>query len=342
MEHRIRCATLTGYPQLASSLDLNPADLMSGLGLDIADLTVPDRWIPAAPAVRLLELSARECGRQDFALLLSEYRRFSTLGPISVVIAQEPDLRSALAVLCEHEGTYNGALQMELTEGEPATVRVWLELGEPAPTRQGVELAAAALVGVVRELVRGDWEPLSACFSHPAPADLRTHRRIFGRGLRFDQGFTGLVFPARDLDLPVVTSDPSLRPYARRFLDAVPRPRAETVVDDVRELIEVLLPTGCCSVSQASHALGVTPRTLHRQLAEQQQSFSSLLHETRARSAERLLANDRYLLTEVSQLLGFTAPSAFSRWFRQRFGMSPSEWRDRSRSVVGDPPSRFP
>ena len=43
--------------------------------------------------------------------------------------------------------------------------------------------------------------------------------------------------------------------------------------------------------------------------------------------AERHLANDRNSLTEVSELLGFTAPSAFSRWFRQRFGVSPNEWR---------------
>jgi AraC-like DNA-binding protein len=55
---------------------------------------------------------------------------------------------------------------------------------------------------------------------------------------------------------------------------------------------------------------------------------------TRAAWAERYLANDRYTLTEVSELLGFTAPSAFSRWFRQRFGMSPTQWRDTSRHAA--------
>ena len=43
--------------------------------------------------------------------------------------------------------------------------------------------------------------------------------------------------------------------------------------------------------------------------------------------AERYLAAERYSLTDVSEMLGFTAPSAFSRWFRQRFGVSPTQWR---------------
>jgi len=37
-------------------------------------------------------------------------------------------------------------------------------------------------------------------------------------------------------------------------------------------------------------------------------------------------------MTDIGELLGFTAPSAFSRWFHQQFGMSPSEWRATSRA----------
>ena len=60
-------------------------------------------------------------------------------------------------------------------------------------------------------------------------------------------------------------------------------------------------------------------------------SFSSLVNDTRATLAERYLANDRYSLTDVSQLLGFMAPSAFSRWFRGRFHATPTEWRHTAR-----------
>jgi AraC-like DNA-binding protein len=92
---------------------------------------------------------------------------------------------------------------------------------------------------------------------------------------------------------------------------------------------------GRCSTHQVARSLGVTPRTLHRQLAAEGQSFSAIVHETREALAERYLSADRYSQTDVSELLGFTAPSAFSRWFRQRFGVSPTEWRATSRRSAG-------
>jgi len=55
------------------------------------------------------------------------------------------------------------------------------------------------------------------------------------------------------------------------------------------------------------------------------------VHATRARLVERYMPNDRYSLTEVSQLLGLGAPSAFTRWFHERFSISPSDWRRAAR-----------
>lgn len=93
----------------------------------------------------------------------------------------------------------------------------------------------------------------------------------------------------------------------------------------------MLLPLGRCSTLQVARSLGLTQRTLHRQLAAEQQSFSSIVNASRAALAERYLTDDRYTLTDVSQLLGFTTLSAFSRWFRGQFGVTASQWRDITR-----------
>jgi AraC-like DNA-binding protein len=52
--------------------------------------------------------------------------------------------------------------------------------------------------------------------------------------------------------------------------------------------------------------------------------------DARASLAERYLAVGRYTVGDVSALLGFAAPSAFSRWFSRRYGLSPSAWRAES------------
>jgi AraC-like DNA-binding protein len=328
MRPGVRTATLDGYLGLARSVGLDPARILTNAGLAVADLAVPDKWVPAAVVSRVLERSANESGVEDFGLRLAGLRRLATLGPLSVVLSQEPDLRSALGLLCRYEHSYNEALRMRLDEdGDLATMRLWFEFGEPAPTRQATELATAALLGIVRELLGRQWEPLSICFTHRAPESLDGHRAVFGPRLQFGHEFSGLVFYAVELDAANMASDPLLRPYADQLRQALGAPPAATVTGQVTQLVEMLLPVGRCSTHHVARSLGVTQRTLHRKLAAEGQSFSAIVHTTREALAERYLSADRYSQTDVSELLGFTAPSAFSRWFRQRFGVSPTEWR---------------
>jgi AraC-like DNA-binding protein len=334
---RIRTNTLAGFAELARSLQLDPAALMAGVGLDIAELELPDRWIPAAPAARLLDQSAQLADSPDFGLRLAALRHLGTLGPLSVVLRDEPDLRSALDLLITYQRSYNEALHLRLREtGGQATIETWLEFAEPAPVEQALDLVMAALLGIIRTLVRSDWQPLTAAFSRRSPPDAGPWHRLFGPGVAFDRELTGLVFPARELEAPVVTSDRSLRPYTQQFLRRVvapPSPAEATDVAEVVEALEFLLPLRRQSMRQVSRLLGMAPRDLQRYLSERGETFSSVMHATRARLAERYLPNERYTLTEVSQFLGFEAPSAFSRWFRQQFGTNPSEWRRSARSA---------
>jgi AraC-like DNA-binding protein len=335
----IRTATLTGYPALARSLGLDPAALMAEVGLAASDLEAPDRWLPGPPAARLLELSAQRSGCGDFGLRLAEHRSLGTLGPLSVVLRDEPDLRSALRLLTRYDRLYTGVLDLRLIEDDDlATVQIWLHFGEPVPTRQALDLTAAIVVGLVRALVRSDWTPHTTSFAHPAPADPGPYHRVFGAHVRFDQEFTGLTFPSRDLAAPVVLSDASVRPYSQQFLLTLVAKQPRTSSAQVREVIETILPEGHPSIGAVAGHLGVSPRALRKRLSGERTSFSTLVHETRKALVERHLADDHYSLTQISGQLGFAAPSAFSRWFLQQFETSPSEWRRAARDGGGPQP----
>ena len=336
MRPLVRSATLDGFAGLARSLDLDAAQLMRDAGLDPADLAAPDTWISAVAVSRLLEASAAASELPDFAIRLAELRRLSTLGPLSVVLREEPDLRSALTLLLRYMHSYNEALRMRLDESaEIVTIRLWFEFGEPAPADQARALGVAALHGIIRECVGDGWRPLAICFQHRAPTDLETLHRVFGPGLQFEHDFTGLVMYARDLDAHNTLSDPLMAPYAQQFLESLVVPRAQGSTERVRELVELFLPLGKCSVDQVARTLDMDRRTLHRHLADDGESFSSILCSTRAGLAERHLGNDRYSITDVAYQLGFTAPSAFSRWFQQQFGVSPRAWREATTASAG-------
>jgi AraC-like DNA-binding protein len=324
---------LTGYAELTASLGLDPHRLASSVGLHLADLDAPDRWLPAGAAARLLEVSARLSGCADFGLRLAAHRQLGTLGPLSVAIRDEPTLGAALDLLIRYRHTYNEALHMRLhAQGELTSLVMWLEFGEPAPVRQASDLAMGAHLGIIRALVGLDWMPESASFTHDAPDDPTPYVRLWGPRLRFEHDVTELQFRTTDLGTEVLTSDASLRPYTREFLLKVVPPGAETAAAQVTEVVELLLPLGTCSVEEVGRQLGLSPRELRRRLAQEGESFSSIVGATRACHAERHLQDGRRSLTEISQLLGFAAPSAFSRWFAQRFGTSPSAWRIAART----------
>lgn len=328
MQPDVRAASLNGYVELTGSLGLDPAALLAQADLEVGDLATPDTWIPAVKAARLLHASSEACERDDFGLLLSERRRLSTLGPLGMVLREEPDVRSALELLLRYERSYNEAIHLELAEsGGLATVQIRFEVGQPAPTQQATDLVVAALVGILRIFLGSDWKPMAVCFAHAPPQELATYQRLLGERLQFGHAFTGVVLSSADLGRPNTASDPTLRPYAQQLLSSLPTARPDTTADRVRELVEVLLPMGRCSVEHVARSLGVDRRTLHRHLAEHGETFTSLLHAGRGRLAERHLLNPRYSLTDVSQLLGFSAPSAFSRWFSEQYGMSPRIWR---------------
>ncbi|MER6106432.1 AraC family transcriptional regulator [Streptomyces sp. NPDC001832] len=328
MKPLVRNAALSSYVEVSQSPGVDPQALMKRVGLDPVGLVVQDRWISGAAVIQLLELSAAASHREDFGLLLAERRRFSNLGPISLVIREEPDVRSAIELLVRHEYMYNEMLRSRLSEASGlATLKVSLELGEAMAARQATELAVGAFHQVLRSFLGARWQPASVCFTHGAPADTRTHRRIFGPVVEFDQEFNGIVFQTSDLDALNPMSDPLLRTYARQYFESIAVSRDTTALGRVRELIEVLLPTGRCSIEQVAGSLGVDRRTVHRHLSASGETFSSLLNATRTQLAEQFVANPRRSLTEISGLLGFSAPSAFSRWFSERFGCSPSQWR---------------
>jgi len=129
----------------------------------------------------------------------------------------------------------------------------------------------------------------------------------------------------------VSASDPAMAHHIQRYLDTVaPQPDA-TMRDNARVCIYGTLPSGLCSADRVARHLGVDRRTLHRHLAREGETFSSLLDSVRAELAVRYISTGDRPLASVAELLGFSALSAFSRWFHHRFGYSVSQWRDSAR-----------
>ena len=328
MPRLARSQILTGYASLARSLGLSPERLAKLVNLDLSTLNDLDSRISASAFVELLERSAEAAKEEGFGLRLAESRDLGILGPVGIVIHQEPDLRSALRSLIRYLPVHNESLVLCLEEERGiAVLSLDVRSSGHETVRQVTELSLGAFFRILRRLAGPHWKPNRICFEHKAPRHVATHRSFFRCRVEFEQDRNAIVFPAVDLDAPLAMSDAMLARYAHRYLDSIMEHRAASAGEKVRELIRVSISSGRCSTDKIARGLGVNRRTVHRYLSETGESFSSVLAEVRTEMVTGLLQSHRPIC-DIANMVGFSGTAAFSRWFTQAFGRSPAAWRD--------------
>ena len=102
------------------------------------------------------------------------------------------------------------------------------------------------------------------------------------------------------------------------------------MVAQVREIVLQQLGGGACSIERVAQHLGIGRRTIHRRLASEHETFSNILDTVRRELADRYIKEGKRSMTEVSTLLGFSALSGFSRWYRRQHGETTRRVRTRS------------
>ncbi|MGF6638241.1 AraC-like DNA-binding protein [Paraburkholderia sp. MM5496-R1] len=329
MPKLVRSASLTQYAETARAAGLDPYRLMAEVGLPAASLTESDLKIPADRVALLLELSALRSGIEAFGLTMAQTRRASNLGPLALYVRDEPTLRHALNAAARFRHLHNEALFIAIEEeGDVAIIREELLSGAVVPVRQVTELAVAVMVRLLRFFLGDDWQPKTICFTHEAPRSRAIHARVLGSGVKFGQPFSGIVCDVRDLDLPLPSADPVMGRYVRRYLGSVDTESDVPLSDEVRKLVFLFLPSGRSSNDTIARQLGMSRRTMHRHLVKEGVSYLSILDAVRGELVLRYLERRERPLSEISGLLGFSEPSAFTRWFRMKFGCSPTEFRE--------------
>jgi len=107
---------------------------------------------------------------------------------------------------------------------------------------------------------------------------------VFGPWVEFGQGGNGILLEARDLDAPLPGSDPAMARHVKQYLEPILSQADATLSERGRWVVYDLLVSHHASSDQVASRLSMSRRTLHRQLARDGESFSSILQC----SAERL------------------------------------------------------
>lgn len=169
----------------------------------------------------------------------------------------------------------------------------------------------------------------SVSFDHPAPAHSAEYRLMFPCPASFDQAVTCMVFDARILDAPLVQTPQTLGYHLQRApIDWFSRPAYYPVYTRrVLDHLESADDLANASIQSVANELHLTERTLRRKLLTEGSKFQKLKEGVRRDMAIHCLSQTSMSISQTSQQLGFSDPSAFSRAFRQWTGQLPRTYR---------------
>ena len=175
----------------------------------------------------------------------------------------------------------------------------------------------------------------SVVFPYRRPAHAADYPLIFTEDSRFAPTVPGgmgtLVasFNANLLDLPVRRDEAALN----AFLDGAPGKittlyrRDREMVIRVRDLLRGALPA-TLSLDDIAARLHLSPRSLHRRLAEEGSSFRAIKEALRRVLALARIAKSGDSIARIASDLGYADTSTFYRAFVEWTGMGPSHYRD--------------
>lgn len=315
-----------------ASQGLDVPRLFAAAGIDMALLQQADARFDAEDISRLWELAVAWSGNAALGMDRELTSRHVNFDLVAYVMLASPTLKAGLESFARYLAVISDAATFEL---EPHGSRGhWLVLGHigntrPVP-RQRQEYGLLALATLCRWITRREVRPLAAEFIFPEPVNAQPYLRAFDCPLRFGQPATRLLLDNTDLEARLPSSDPVLFDMHQRAIEArLVRLGNARVGHRVSEAIIRRLHLGEPRREDIANGLAMADRTLQRRLHAEQTSFQQLLDDARRDLARKYLAEPRYALAQVADLLGFADQSNFFRAHKRWFGVSPGQYRAR-------------
>lgn len=291
----------------------------------------------------VLEQLAQITGVKPLGLHIGKHVKVEHFGCLGYLFKTSLNVEQALRCFERfqrllYDGNRASLMIAEFPNGEAEAQMVWAsEYGYSHALSD--EVLISGLLHLLQTLLADDQlRPMRIDFTHTVPAAvLVEYERYFQCEISLNRPNLSVVFPAETFSRPIVGGDEHLHRLishqAESLLNEVPHADAETeqLSLQVRKALVRALQEGCPTAEVIAGHLHMSGRTLHRRLHDEGVVFRDLLREIRMTLAEQYLKDGKMTLPEVALMLGYSEQSAFTRAFRQWFGVSPRRYQRNSR-----------
>jgi AraC-like DNA-binding protein len=294
---------------------------------------------PSAPGQHTVQITRKTATAVLQHLWLSTNDELLGVGPqpvplgtfrlLAFALCSAPTLSTALRRLDACRSALPGVPALSVSSGDGATALSIDLTGFTEP----VDVLADVLLALTHRAI--NWairRPLClqrVDLAHRRPRGNTDYHVLFGAPVEFLAPRTALIFDSAALAEPIVRTQDDVE----KFLCDSPSGIISQFdfysshSDRVRRIIEARLGGPSCTADEIAAGLGMSRQTLRRRLHDEHTSVTDIKDDVLREAAMASLAKGVETIAALSERLGFSEPSAFTRAFRRWTGQPPTHYR---------------
>ncbi|MFE3001164.1 AraC family transcriptional regulator [Nocardia sp. NPDC059246] len=321
---------LSGAVEIGRRVGVEVDAWFVGTGLDVAHLLAADTVkVSFRQAAAVLRRAVRDMPDKPLGMLVGGRDMLLSMGMLGVAMRSCATVGDAVSVALDLHLASGSLVDVDLEYfDDEVALRFRERRPEPELRRFLVEEALSTLMVFARTVVGGDWSPSRVELTYPPPPYASEYARFLRCRVEFGADANRAFLPARALDIAFSTHHEPTRTLAvdacRRLL-GIGREESD-VVAAVEAVLERDLRHPLSAADVAGH-LHMSERTLRRQLAVAEQSFSAIRDRVRQRHAILLLRGSSLPVAVVAREVGYSDIRDFRRAYIRWTGRPPSAER---------------
>lgn len=319
----------------AAGQSINGPAVLRSVGLDPDASVDPKAMVAAAAYYDMLERLAKDIDVTELPLRTGASMRCDDYGALGLAFKAALTLHGSYSRVVRYAQLWTTVVEYELS---PDGNNTWFILHRSGPRRLGLRLSNEATLASATAIARevsptGVFSPLEVHIAHPSPAVTKHHEAYFGCPVFFGSDRDALLISNEVLNHPNKLGDEGITQFLLGHLDQELAQVGEVkpLQNRTKDVIARALSEGLPKMDVVARRMGMSVRSLHRRLAKGGLNFQTLTEDTRRELAIGLLLDERYSISEIAFLTGFSEQSSFTRAFKRWVGSTPATYRKTQR-----------
>lgn len=306
--------------------------LCAALDITQADLRDTDKRIEGVrPVIGLWNEVVAATGDKAFGLHMGQANNPSIMGVLGYLMQSCRTMKESYSEVVKFQQVVSGWISYDFVHDKHFELifkinPLW-EQASPETARQAIEMAVAGAHNYIYILTGRKIYPLKAEFAFKSPVPRSEYEQVLKCPVSFDKPQIRLVFERELADMPLISADESLYASFAQILREKCAASGQSACFSEQVKMVIIRDFGgkIPSLEIIAAHMNVSERSFQRHLQQDNETYRSLGAKIKKELAFNLLRNTDAKVHAISEVLGYTEPSAFHRAFRNWTQSSPAQ-----------------